>query len=407
MVTTNGTAMPGEHAPRIQQLDVIRGIAVLGIFLLNIVALGLPAAVSDNPVAMGPVSSADLWVWGLSQVFAEQKFIAMFGMLFGAGILLFAERAEARQLAPRALHFRRMGWLALFGLLHAWLFWYGDILFPYAVAGCLAWLWRAKPVASLIRWGVALYLIPALLLYLVHLSLPQMDPADLADLAAFWTPEAEQLAAEIAALQGGLAERVAYQREFILSQQTGGLLFGTLWLVLGYMLLGMALFKLGVLSLQVPRTTYYKLLGWLLPGLALSTHGVYYQVEAEFSALVSFAGPLWNYLGSLMTALGYIGILGLVALRITDAGWMQRVKAVGRMAFSAYIMQTLIGVILFQYIGLFGLLQRSHLILIVMLVWAVQLVVLPLYLQHFRQGPLEWVWRRLTYAGTRRVDTSV
>lgn len=382
---------------RILQLDFVRGVAVLGIFLLNVIALGLPMAMTENPTAMGPISTLDTWLWALQHIFAQQKFIALFGMLFGAGILLFAGRAQQRGLPDRRLHMRRMGWLALFGLLHAWLFWYGDVLFSYAIAGMLAWLWRQQSVASLLSWGIGLYLIPALFLLLFHFMLPYLGPDELLAYTSHWAPEPQALQDEIAALQGGFMERIHYRASLLISLQTDSLIFGSLWLVLGYMLIGMALFKSSIITLQMSSAKASKLLLWLIPGLALSAYGVFYQLEQEFSVYVSAGGVLWNYVGSLMTAVSYIGLLALIYQRLQASALARRLEAVGRMAFSAYIMQTLIGVILFQYIGLFGELQRYQLILLVIAVWAVQLIVLPWYLQRFTQGPLERLWRRLTY----------
>lgn len=410
-MTTLSTELSNNQAwvptvDRIDSLDYLRGIALLGIFLINSISMGWPMAAVGNPTAYGDFTGVNWVSWLLVHVFAQQKFITIFSMLFGAGIVLFCQRIQARGGHPGKLHRRRMGWLALFGLLHAWLLWYGDILFTYAIAGLLAYLWRNSSATKQFVWGVCLYLIPVLLLLLTQAAFGAMDEEGFASMSPFWQPSPAELSAEIGAMQGSFAERLGYRWPLILSMQTDSLLFGSLWLALGGMLMGMALFNWGILtgsknSSALGRLTLLAPLGWLITGA-----GVVYNLNHDFAVQYSMAlGQTWNYVGACLSAIGYIAAFIWLFKRCTTSGQScqitTRLQAVGRMAFSLYIMQTLIGVALFKWFGVFGEFERYQFIVLSLVVWALQLWLAPWYLARFSQGPLEAIWRRLTYAGVK------
>ncbi|MCC5879274.1 MAG: DUF418 domain-containing protein [Idiomarina sp.] len=389
--------------PRIDSLDLLRGIAVLGILLMNIVSMGAPYAVLENPTAAGSFSPLNQFVWAGAYIFAQQKFIAIFAMLFGAGILLMHQSAERRGLAPKPLHFKRMAWLALFGILHAWFLWYGDVLLTYAVAGCCAWMWRYQSALRLAIWGILIYLVPTLLIMSMQVSIGQFDEATLQLISSAWAPSPAEVEQEIAAVQGGLLTLWGERSGLILSLQTDSLIFSSLWLALGYMLIGMALFKGGVMSGKLSTRAYQRLALLAVPGLGISAYSAYFRYQDGFSFEHSMFMPMaWHQPGSLLTAVGYLAIFMLCYQANIAAALQQRLRAVGRLAFSFYIMHSVLAVILFNWIGLFGQLQRFQLILIAMAIWALQLWLGPKYLAHFHQGPLESIWRKLTYgkAGT-------
>ena len=126
---------PIANAQRLVSLDVLRGFALLGILTMNIGLFSMPAATYFAPTVYGSLTGSDGWVWRLTHVLADMKFMAIFSMLFGAGIVLMSERIESRGQPAKGLHYRRMAWLALFGILHAHLLWYGDILYWYGICG--------------------------------------------------------------------------------------------------------------------------------------------------------------------------------------------------------------------------------------------------------------------------------
>ncbi|RYY36175.1 MAG: DUF418 domain-containing protein, partial [Sphingomonadales bacterium] len=190
---------------RLQSLDTLRGVAVMGILLLNIVGFAMPEAAYSNPRAFGGWHGADLGVWLGNFLLFDGKMRALFSMLFGASMLLVIERAEASGRDAAAIHFRRMAWLLGFGLAHLWLLWQGDILAQYAVIGMIAFAARDLPVARLIVLGVMLVGFSVLMAAQLPLAVLRAttDPGAAAELAewtlGFGTPPATHLAAEIAA----------------------------------------------------------------------------------------------------------------------------------------------------------------------------------------------------------------
>ena len=146
-----------EPPPRIATLDIVRGVAVMGILAMNIVAFAMPFQAYMNPLAYGWETGADFVSWVVSFIFVDGKMRGLFSFLFGASMLLVIERAEAKGGQDAAsIHYRRMFWLLVFGLIHLYLIWFGDILVGYALVGMIAWFFRNKEPAALIRWGIGL-----------------------------------------------------------------------------------------------------------------------------------------------------------------------------------------------------------------------------------------------------------
>ena len=154
MTGGGGAGGPVAETARIDSIDVLRGFALLGILVMNVQLFAMPEAAYYNPTAYGDLEGANLYVWLGGRLLADQKFMTIFSMLFGAGIVLMTTRAEARGETHR-VHYRRMGWLALIGLLHAHLLWAGDILFLYAVCGMLVYPFRGLSPGRLLVVGTA------------------------------------------------------------------------------------------------------------------------------------------------------------------------------------------------------------------------------------------------------------
>ena len=389
-------AAPVAESARLVSMDALRGFVLLGILVMNIQSFAMPVAAYVNPTAYGDLTGANLWVWIVSHVFFDQKFMAVFSMLFGAGIVLMAERAGHD--AAR-LHYRRMAWLVLFGLIHAYLFWYGDILYAYGMCGFVAFAFRERAPGFLAAVALALLAAGTAVPVMAGRSLTPAQFAEVRDEG--WQPPASVIDAELEAYRGGFLSQSRHRAPESLEMQTTYfvLLFG--WRVLGLMLLGMALFKLGVFSAALSVRAYAALAaGGFAVGLPLVIHGMRQHFAHGWSVEYSlFFGSLWNYWGSVGVALGYTGlIVGLVRAGVLD-GAVARLAAVGRMAFSNYILQTLIATTIFygHGLGLFGSVQRTAQIAIVVAIWAVLLIVSPWWLRRYRFGPLEWTWRSLTY----------
>ena len=404
---------PVSGAERIRSLDVLRGVAVLGILTMNIQSFAMPGVAYSNPTAWGSLEGLNGWVWTLSHLFGDLKFMATFSILFGAGMVLMADRQVTRGGSPWRLHLKRMFWLLNFGLIHAHLIWYGDILVLYAVTGTLVFGMRNRRPRTLILSAVLLWAVGTALLASAGLSLSQWPEADRIEVAMEFDPPAEVKAAEVAAYQGGFAEQFAERSPVALGFETELVVWFGLWRVGGLMLLGMALFKLGVLSAARSRAFYLRLLatGWLV-GLPVVGLGILWNRSTEWAAPdFFFLGSLPNYWGSLGVALGWIaGVMLLCPSQGQSLGPSQgpsrarsgvttRLSAVGRMAFTNYIAQSLICTWIFygHGLGLFGQVDRVGQFGIVLLVWALQLWWSPLWLARFRFGPLEWMWRSLVY----------
>lgn len=389
-------AGPVTQPDRIPALDVLRGVALLGILVMNIQSFAMPLAAYVNPTAYGDLAGANLWIWIVSHVFFDQKFMTIFSMLFGAGIVLMAARAGAD--ADR-LHRRRMGWLLLFGLAHAYLFWYGDILFAYAVCGLLVFMLRDRRPAFLLAVAAVLLVIGSLASVAFGLSMTPEQSVELA--AESWQPAPEVLARELDAYRGGVVDQLRVRAPEALTFQTLYMIFFGVWRVSGVMLIGMALYKLDVITGRRTAGAYAALAAaGFATGLPLVVEGVRRNFAHGWSADYSmFLGTLWNYWGSIGVALGWIGLV-LWVLRAGMRSTLARpLAAVGRMAFTNYILQTLICTTIFygHGLGLFGSVERTGQIAIVAAIWIAQLAISPWWLRRHRYGPLEWVWRRATY----------
>jgi len=390
---------PVEERERILSLDVIRGFAVLGILAVNAAYFAAPWQTAINP-ALAPltVTDATLNAWLAMHVFFEHKCITLFSMLFGVSIYLVGgEREEERGRGNVLL--RRLLWLLAFGLVHALLIWDGDILVTYALAGLLVSLARSWPAVRLMVTGACIYAATILLEALGAVSMIQWSDADLKDVTeSYWAPPPEEIARVIAAYQGGALS--ALQENFSTWTMFAG--FGLPGLIVqtgSLMLIGLALYKWGFLSGRAPVWLYLLMLALGAGAFAI----IFAQARANYANGFEFAymhriGQRANDLaifGSLFYASLFILLIKAGARFITAP-----LAAVGRTAFTNYIAQSLIMTTIFyggRGFGLFGEVDRNELWAIVLGVWVVQLIWSPVWLAMFKMGPLEWVWRRLSY----------
>lgn len=386
---------------RIAALDVLRGFAVLGILVVNVQSFSMPDAALFNPTAYGDLTGVNLWVWHLTHVFFEQKFMTIFSMLFGAGILLMTARAEKRGLPSVSIHYRRMAALLCFGLAHAYLVWDGDILVCYAMCGFIVYSFRRRAGRSLVTLGLGMTSVASALSLFFGWSMPYWPVESVGEMTEFFRPSAESIEQTLAAYRGGWAQQTAYRAPHALQVQTLVFVVWGLWRAGGLMLIGMGLFKLGVLSAARSSRFYASLAAaGIVVGVPFIVYGVHRNFAAGWDVSYSFfLGSQYNYWASILISLGLVGLVMLAVKRGGLGLITSRLAAVGRTAFTNYIAQSLICTALFygHGFGLFGSVERSAQMLIVLAVWAVQLAVSPLWLRYFRFGPLEWLWRSLTY----------
>ena len=392
---------PVESAQRIKSIDVIRGFALLGILMMNIQSFGLIDAKYMNPMAQGEITGLSYYCWWFAHVFFDTKFMAIFSLLFGAGIVLMWERAKAKGQKSTGLHYRRMFWLLLIGLLHAHLLWYGDILVTYALCGMLVyWLCGLKS-RWLIPIGVLLLTIGSAISLMTGFSMQFMDETDKLELVAGWTPSLEQVEEDLAIHRAGWLEQLPHRSAAALMMETFLFLFLFVWRAGGLMLIGMGLFKLGVFNASRSARFYIAgaLLGFTI-GLPLVLLGVHYHNANDWRLEYSFfSGTQFNYWGSIFISLAYICIVASFS-RLGVWSWLRdSLAAVGQMALTNYLAHTIICTTIFYGHGLgwYGYLSRIELISIVLVIWAVQLILSPIWLKRFRFGPFEWLWRSLTY----------
>jgi uncharacterized protein len=334
-------------------------------------------------------------------VFGKGKFLAIFSLLFGAGIVLFSNKAEISGQNSVTLHYRRMGWLLLFGLMHSYLLWTGDILVAYSLCGMLIFLFRKKKPLTLMWMSLALLMVPVLIYLVARLSMPYWPP-EISQLAeTSWKPDEASIQKYLEMYRCGWIEQMSYRVPSAFSWQTRHFVLQTFWRVSGMMLLGMALYKWEVLSAGRSKNFYLRMtiLGFSF-GLLLTIPGVVLSFKSQWS--VEFArliGSRMNYVGSLGMAMAYTGIIMLISQSTKYQRFKRVFASVGRMAFSNYILMTLLGTFLFygHGLGLYGSVDRTGQMGIVLLIWALMLIISPLWLKHFQYGPLEALWRKLTY----------
>lgn len=394
-------AAPVSLGERISSIDVLRGFALLGILVMNIQSFSMIMAAYLNPTTYGDLSGINWWVWTLSNIVANEKFISIFSMLFGAGIVLMTGRAEAKGINPRGLHTRRSIWLIVIGLLHAYLLWYGDILFTYGVCALIVFAGRKASPRKLITIGLILFSVAFLLFMFFGFSLQFWPEENRAESMKNWLPSAEAVAGELAAYRGNWFDQMSARIPSAIALQTFIFLILEGWRVCGLMLIGMALFKAGVLSAVRSSRFYAAMVGiGYGVGLPLVITGVVKNFAAGWSFDYSmFFGSQYNYWASIFVALGHVGVVMLVCRSDALGGLKRVLAAFGRMALTNYLMQTVICTTIFygHGLGLFGYVERWQQILMVFAIWIVQLIYSPLWLRRYRFGPAEWVWRSLTY----------
>jgi uncharacterized protein len=422
-------AAPVNQSERIIILDSLRGFAILGILLMNIPSFGLPSPVSGDPSVLNEWGTIDFKVWNFVSWFPEGTQRALFSMLFGAGILLFIGGKEKRLdgMMPADYFFRRQLWLMVFSLFDVFiLLWLGDILLDYAILGMIMFAFRNLPAKKLLI-GAAFCFIFMLArenrnLYqdkvTIHLGekitaidttktrLTVLQKEQLGAMQEFKeksTLESRKKKAEknIAKHTGSYKDLYEYRTTSYVESLIHYLFYG-LWDVLLFMFLGMAFFKMGILTGQASVKVY----AWMTViglgvGLTISYFRLQQMVDASFNwydytKQVSFS----SY--ELSRTFRSIGILGLIML-LYKSRWVKwlfaLLRPVGQMAFTNYLMQSFMCGLFFYGIGfgMFGQLARHEIYYVVGTVWLLQIIYSNIWLRYFRFGPLEWAWRSLTY----------
>jgi uncharacterized protein len=397
----HATPVSAGAGQRIETLDVLRGFALLGILAMNIRAMAAPFSAYMYPYAMFAFEGLNRTAYWFTAVFFDLKMMGLFSMLFGAGVLLYAAKSTQTGSAPTGLWFRRMFWLLVIGLVHAYFIWDGDILVPYALCGLLLLWWMRNRSARTLAITAVVVLVAGGVLGLGQIGMwENMSEADRAEALAVWMPSPEQMAEHKAEMLGSYWHIVSHRAMFVFMGQTMYFALFFFWRCGGMMLLGMALYKSGFLDARLAERTYARTALITLPiGIGLSWYG-FTQLEAVRFAYPDRAVPdVWNYFGAVFTSIGYASVIILAVKKRLLTDLRSRLAAVGQMAFSNYLSHSIVTSVLFLGWGL-GLANRydyAEQLGWVLGIWIVQLLISPIWLRTFRFGPAEWLWRSLTY----------
>lgn len=425
---TMNTAAPVSQQERIIILDSLRGIAILGILLMNIPGFAMPDPVIGDPSVLHE-SGIDFKTWYFIEWFMEGSQRALFSMLFGAGIILFISRQEKRAdgLWPADYFFRRQLWLLVFGLFNAFiLLWFWDILFHYACIGMILFTFRRlSPKALIIGAVISLLLMTARenldayrdrkMIYRGEMiakidtaktKLTDLQKEDLGAMTGFkerasQNEKVKKMDKNLAVVRGGYDRFYEYQSERSFRTHIYFLYYGG-WDILVFMFLGMAFFKNGILMGQANNKVYWVMfIGGLGLGLILSYFRLQPLIDNKFNYFDYTKNTSFEFYEISRTCRA-IGIFGLIML-LYKSGWLKwlfaLMRPVGQMAFTNYLVQSLVVGLFFYGIGfgMFGKLHRFEIYYVVAGTWLLQIIYSHIWLRYFQFGPLEWCWRSLTY----------
>ncbi len=395
---------------RLLTIDALRGFAVMGILLLNIIGFSMPEAAYINPAAWGGTGAADIAAWFLSFVLFDGKMRGLFSLLFGASMLIIIERAELAGRDGRRAHKIRAAWLFLFGMLHFVLLWWGDILMAYALVSFIALLFVGKDSGALLKWAFGAFLLHFLIVggviasayaYRHAIALPSATP-DMMDgyramIDSFGAPSNPEITREVVLYRSGFGAIMASSLSALPGHFTTLIYF--LLDTLGFMLLGMAMLKGGFLTGRWPLDQYRAVarrcfLVGLPPTIALALWVIVSGYDPLTAFGVAFA---WSFPFRIPMTVGYAALFLTLVLSAPDHPLIRRIAAAGRMAFSNYLGTSLVMCAIFYGwgLGLFGHVARARVYLFVFGMWAAMLLWSQPWLVRFHYGPLEWLWRSL------------
>ncbi|MCP1676535.1 uncharacterized protein J2T57_003696 [Natronocella acetinitrilica] len=399
--TTAAVDTPRAASSRLPVLDVLRGMAILGILLMNIQSFGRLSPEYLNPKALGDPQTLDWIVWLINHLIADEKFISILTLLFGAGFLLMAQNSRDNRVDFERKFRRRMLWLFIFGMVHAIVLWPGDILAAYAICGLVAMRFRDRSPAELIAIGLSLFAGAMILWMLMSAVMLYLVPADTQEwmVQRYWTPSAEVIDDEVERLTTGWFAAAGDRAVNAVGAQAWMLVSERIWRMVGMMLIGMALLKLGFLRGEWSLGAYRRIfvLGVLI-GFPVIIAGLAFNEAVEWDFRYSFLlGRIANHWGSIAVAMAWVSLFIFLVKSDALAWAWRRLIPVGRLALTNYIGQSVLCATVFYGfgLGLFGQLGNLELMAVVIGVWALQISSSALWFQHLGAGPLERLWRRL------------
>ena len=373
---------------RITNLDFIRGFAVLGILVINVISFGLPITALINHSSYGAESLLDWVVIVISSVFFEYKMMGLFSMLFGVGLMIFLDNAKQKVKKPKLLSFWRNCLLLLFGIAHLSI-WEGDILIAYASCAFFIILFPQIQNNKITIFFITFLVFMDLLLINYVDSL--YDASGNLIIEEAWV---------VAASEGGSLNLGKF---WFPEESEWGNIFGLLFILdagnraMTLMIVGILLYRLNIIQGTRELNFYKKLMFYGFgTGVPFSIYSIYLLISSEYSAEIAITSKIWLTLSVIPMVLGYVGLLTIMNLKLRES-ISTRLRACGKMAFTNYITQTLLGVFVLSGLFEIGTFSRSQLVLYVIVIWGLQIYWSKPILNKWRYGPLEWFWRKLTY----------
>lgn len=415
---------PTKEKSRINSIDLIRGIAVLGILAINIVGMGLPDPAYFDPSSYGGSTGWNLRIFIINSVFFEGAMRGLFSLLFGAGIILFMRKKEKAGAGIELAEtwYKRLILLIIFGMIHAYLMvWPGDILFSYGMIALLLFPFRNSRPRNLIIVAIGILLIGVFIkiadantaqrqqkkyfetveAFNMGGKAPYADQMDYyawIEKYAIMKPTVESHANRIMNMKNGYfsaVKEMAKDSYFFESEYNYR---HNYFDILSMMLLGMALLRLKILqgNRSVKFYGIIMLIGYAI-GIPLNLWETQTYIDSGFN-LITYYQLLSTYdLGRISIMFGHIGLIMLFFKSNILMFLQKALIATGRMALSNYLIQTIIANIIFIGFAQYGNFQRYELTYIVIAIWIFQLTLSTIWLKHFNFGPFEWLWRSLTY----------
>jgi len=415
---------------RIAIIDSMRGFVILGILLVNINWFGMPFQYNMNLNLHNEYSGPNYYVWWIVNGFFEGSQRAIFSMLFGASSILLLSKLEKRSgsLSPADVYYRRLMWLLIFGFVNAFmLLWPGDILYSYALCGFFLFPFRNLKAKHLFICGIVLMLLCGVKstrhFYLLRdlrtkgeiaLQLEKnkvaltdeqsMDKKNWQDYADINNTETLRKHADkqYVVLHKGYFDILKYYKVINEAFETVNFYSNDFWDIITFFFIGMAFFKWGILSGERSVKFYWAmtLVGYII-GLCLAYLLIQADIKTRFddSKLANILHVDFYQEKRLFMAMGHLGIIMLLYKYHIVDGLLRVFANVGRMTLTNYLMQSIICSLIFYGYGfkMFGKLQRYQLYYVVICIWVFQVIFSNIWLQYFRFGPFEWLWRTLTY----------
>lgn len=415
---------PVRAEERITSLDTVRGFALLGILLMNIVGFGLHGAY-DDPTNAGGATGPNLWAWIVMHVLAEGKMRCLFSMVFGAGVVLLTSRAEKRGagITTADVFYRRNLWLLLMGLAHAYLLWHGEILYAYSLCALVLFPFRNAPPAKLLALGC--FLLVLNIGANIHVGAQtkatiakgkaaeqveksggrlteeqESDKQKWEALKKDLKPGPAEVEKQSKRWRGNFIEVLKVRAEQVWRWHNMAYYHHYNLDLFSMMFIGMAFFKWGIYSAERSLGFYGAAVGLgYAAGLSINSYTAYLRVNSGFDPVVNAYSFVTYDIGRLSVALAHVGVLMLM-VKTGSLKWLTNsLGAVGQMALSNYLLHSLICSTIFCGYGfaMFGRLERHQLYYVVGSIWVVQMILSPIWLRHYQFGPAEWAWRSLTY----------